>query len=362
MIPSLRILARPHLLALLGGEPMLEHGDLIAPRVGDAKRGGLTIKPVGANRVARRGDAVELAPGEHLDGARLVGSRLLLEKLDLAGAGGLGAHFGNRLIEARPFGRRAGRRRGGLWAVAQALRASGVRRLEAAIGAIEIVELRRGVPRDRHGQHDGDNKHGRKEHFATTPHAAHHSSIRLARLGAPLLIVLMIAACSNTAIAPPLDAYRGALAAVPKPGLLFDAPPPDVVVRRGGPAGELLAGPTVPALPDDAVDTAIGPGLRNWLTPVERRQLAEASQRAVLGITGTPVAWAAADPAGIETAKGLALPVDDAQRSVRGRVCRDLWQSADKAGATHQQQVTLCRYDYGNGVSVWALGDANQWP
>jgi surface antigen len=198
--------------------------------------------------------------------------------------------------------------------------------------------------------------------MATMPHGAHHSSISLVRLGPPLAIALMLGACSSTGIAPPLDGYRGALAAVPKPGLLFDHPPPDVVVRRGGPSGELLAGPTVPALPDDAVDTAIGPGLRNWLTPIERRQLAEASQRAVLGITGTPVAWAAADPAGAETAKGLALPVDDAQRSVRGRLCRDLWQSVDKAGETRQQQVTLCRHDYGNGLSLWALGDANQWP
>jgi surface antigen len=175
-------------------------------------------------------------------------------------------------------------------------------------------------------------------------------------------MVLMAAACANTGVVPPIDTYRGVLAAVPKPGLLFDRPPPDVVVVRGGPWGELLAGPTVPALPDDAVESSIGPGLRSWLTPIERRQLAEASQRAVLGITGTPIAWAAADPAGNETAKGMALPVDDAQRSVRGRVCRDLWQSVEKLGEGHQQQVTLCRHDYGNGVSVWALGDANQWP
>jgi len=222
--------------------------------------------------------------------------------------------------------------------------------------------LRRGDRRHRRGKHDGNNQHSWKEHIATTPHAVHHSAIRFARLAAPLAIVLMVAACSNTGVAPPLDAYRGALANVPKPGLLFDRPPPDVVVLRGGAAGELLVGPTVPALPDDAVEPSIGPGLRSWLTPIERRQLAEASQRAVLGITGTPVAWAATDPTGSETAKGIALPVSDAQRSVRGRVCRDVWQSVEKSGEGHQQQVTLCRYEYGNGVSVWALGDANQWP
>src|SRR5690349_390530 len=93
MIPSLRILARPYLLALLGGEPMFEHGDLIAPRIGDAERGGLTVKPIGGNRVARCGDAVQLAPSEHFDRARLVGGGLLLEKRDLGGTGGLGPHF-----------------------------------------------------------------------------------------------------------------------------------------------------------------------------------------------------------------------------------------------------------------------------
>ena len=56
------------------------------------------------------------------------------------------------------------------------------------------------------------------------------------------------------------------------------------------------------------------------------------------------------------------MPVDDAQRSVRGRLCRDLWQSVEKAGKPREQQVTLCRFDYGNGLSVWITGDANQWP
>jgi len=357
MIASLCVLARRHLLTLLGGEAVLEDGDLIAPRIGDAKRGGLTVKPVGGERIGRCANAVQLAPGEHLDGARLVGGRLLLQKLDVGGTGALGAYFGDRLLEARPFGRRAGGWLRGLRTVAQALLAGGVWCLKTTISAVEIVELRRGDPRQRRGK-----EHGREEQMATRRHGAHHSSIALARLGGLLAIVLMLAACANTAIAPPLDGYRGVLAEVPKPGLLFDRPPPDIVVRRGGPSGELLAGPTVPALPDDAVETAIGPALRNWLTPIERRQLAEASQRAVLSITGTPLEWAAADPAGVQTARGIALPVDDAQRSVRGRVCRDLWQSADKAGQTHQQQITLCRYDYGNGLSIWALGDANQWP
>src|SRR5215472_16663801 len=73
-----------------------------------------------------------------------------------------------------------------------ALLAGGIGRLEAAIGAVEIIELRRRDPRHRGGEHDGNDQHRRKKHVATTPHAAHHSSIGFARLGAPLVIVLMV--------------------------------------------------------------------------------------------------------------------------------------------------------------------------
>jgi surface antigen len=172
--------------------------------------------------------------------------------------------------------------------------------------------------------------------------------------------VLALSACGGTADMPEMPHIS--FATLPKPGVLFDRAPPEVVVQRGGPYAELLAGPMLPLLPDDAVETTVAPALRTWLTPLERRQLAEASQRAVLGITGSPVRWASADPDGAETAKGVAMPVDDTQRSVRGRLCRDLWQSVDKAGRPHEQQVTLCRKDFGNGLSVWVVGDANQWP
>src|SRR5262249_3897472 len=151
------------------------------------------------------------------------------------------------------------------------------RRLEAAIGAVEIVKLRLRCKR-----HQGED---RRKRGATAAHASYHSAISAVMRSACGVLALALAACS--ADGSSFELHRASLANLPKPGILFDAPPPDIVVRRGGPSGELLVGPTVPALPDDAVDTAIGPGLRNWLTPIERRQLAEASQRAVLGITGT---------------------------------------------------------------------------
>jgi surface antigen len=142
----------------------------------------------------------------------------------------------------------------------------------------------------------------------------------------------------------------------------LDEPPPPVTVVRGGASGELLAGPMLPVIPEDHIDDSVAPDLRNWLTPIERRQLAEASQRAAVAVTGTPLEWKAADNLGAETAAGVAMPLDDAKRSVRGRLCRDVWQQVKKAEEPHQQQVTLCRFDYGNGLSVWIVGDADQWP
>ena len=172
-------------------------------------------------------------------------------------------------------------------------------------------------------------------------------------------VAAVLAGCGGPPEIPEIVLPRGYLAAFPQPGILFDKPPPAVDVQRGGTAPEVLAGPMLPVLPESDVDKSIGSGLRDGLSPLERRQLAEASQRAVLGITGTPVRWTAGENGG---AAGVAMPVGDAQRSARGRICRDLWQSVEQPGTPRQQQVTLCRFDYGNGLSVWIVGDANQWP
>lgn len=142
----------------------------------------------------------------------------------------------------------------------------------------------------------------------------------------------------------------------------LDTPPPPVTIVRGGASGELLAGAMLPVVPDNHVDAAIAPELRGWLAPLERRRLAEASQQAAIAVTGTQVDWKALDKDGDETAAGVTMPINDAQRSVRGRLCRDVWQAVKKGNEPRQQQVTLCRYDYGNGLSVWIVGDANQWP
>ncbi len=146
----------------------------------------------------------------------------------------------------------------------------------------------------------------------------------------------------------------------PQPGLLLEKPPPPVKVVRDGPAGTLIAGPAPPLLPDAVADQAVAEPLRAWLTEVERRRLAEASQLAADEFTLQPVAWQATDPTGAKTASGTAVAVDDVFRAVRGQLCRDLRQSLVKGEETHQEQVTLCRRELGSDLFVWVVGNPNQ--
>ena len=152
----------------------------------------------------------------------------------------------------------------------------------------------------------------------------------------------------------------GSLTKIPKPGILFDKTPPAVAVVRDGPSGEVLNGPAPPLVPDPAIDAIVAEPLLRWLTPMERRKLAEASQRAAAEFTLQPIAWEVLDDSGRKIAVGTAMPVNNAYRAVRGRVCRDLRQSLIKKDSAHQSQVTLCRQDYGNGLSVWVAGSAEQ--
>ena len=179
-----------------------------------------------------------------------------------------------------------------------------------------------------------------------------------------LLAALSLAACSTgrdaTSDIKAPDPAELRLPAIPKAGLLFDRPPPPVTVVRDGPSGELIAGTAPPLVPGDAVDAAVAAGLRPWLTEIERRKLADASQRAAADFTLRPVAWEALDAGGNRTAIGTAVAVDNAYRAVRGQLCRELRQSLIKNGEAHQEQVTLCRRDYDNDVAVWVLGSADR--
>jgi surface antigen len=205
-------------------------------------------------------------------------------------------------------------------------------------------------------------------------HGGHHTPIRAAALMLLACGALSLGACSSDGdlkfpdmnmpeISMPdiqMSDVTGSLTRIPKPGVLFDKTPPAVTVVRDGPSGELLNGTAPPLVPDQVIDTVIAEPLRNWLNPMERRKLAEASQRAAAEFTLQPVAWEVQDDSGKKIAIGTAMPVDNAYRAVRGRVCRELRQSLIKKEEAHQSQVTLCRQDYGNGLWVWVAGTADQ--
>jgi hypothetical protein len=141
-------------------------------------------------------------------------------------------------------------------------------------------------------------------------------------------------------------------------GRLIDTPAPPVTIVAGGPSGVLVSGPYVPDVPDMAVDDVIGSGLREWLTFEERRSLAMASERAAIGVTGTPLPWKAQDGGGAVTATGAAVAVGDVFRSLRGYICRDVRQSISKSDEPHAQTVTLCRMPIKTGVTLWLTATA----
>jgi len=141
-------------------------------------------------------------------------------------------------------------------------------------------------------------------------------------------------------------------------GRAFDRPPPAVKVVSGEPSGALLAGAGLSELPDNSVDLVVAPSLKNWLTFVERKDLANASEEAAVGPTGVAVEWQSRDGARSLTAGGSATAVDDVYLSLRGHICRDVRQNITKMGDSHFDTVTLCRTEATLGVPLWTVGDA----
>jgi surface antigen len=126
-------------------------------------------------------------------------------------------------------------------------------------------------------------------------------------------------------------------------------------MRTGGPSGLLLQGPAPVYVPDSLVDAVVGDALYVWLTPAERRSLAEASQDAAVAPTATAIPWHGVDGAGLPSVAGTVMPIRDAYRSARGHLCRDVRQSVDKREELQIQQLTLCREDQGAGLYVWVI-------
>jgi hypothetical protein len=204
-------------------------------------------------------------------------------------------------------------------------------------------------------------------------HGGQHNPIRGVLLALLAILASPLAGCSDGELTLPdmkmpemsmpdvqMSDVTGSMTRIPKLGIIFDKTPPAVAVVRDGPSGEVLNGPAPPLVPDQAVDGIVAEPLRPWLSGLERRKLAEASQRAAAEFTLQPVAWEVLDENGRKIAVGTAMAVDNAYRAVRGSICRDLRQSLIKTESAHQSQVTLCRQDYGNGLWVWVAGPADR--
>ena len=146
------------------------------------------------------------------------------------------------------------------------------------------------------------------------------------------------------------------------PGYLQRLPPEREVmegpIAQGGITAELLTAGVTPLVPDGMVDAIIGDTLRPWLAPMERKDLAYASQNAAVAERNLRISWRTRNPAGEMTASGSVQPISDIYRSLRGRLCRDVRQFVDRNEGIQWQQITLCREMTGANLYVWVVGNA----
>ncbi len=167
---------------------------------------------------------------------------------------------------------------------------------------------------------------------------------------------------ASTAWSGAKDGADGAWQGVHKPGylgrLIYPEPPPVTVISDGA-TGKVLSGGAAPELPDAAVDEIVSPALKSWLTFEERRSLAAASERAVIGASAEPIDWQATDGGDAVTAAGAAVAIGGAYRSERGPLCRDVRQSVTKNNAPHSEAVALCRAPEGAGIALWTVADVD---
>ena len=131
-----------HVLPLLLRQSRLENRDLICLRMGNAELRRFTVKKIGGDRVNRLAKAVELAPGQRLDGARLLFRGTGFEQAHIRLARLLRPDIGDRRIDRRRTRRRERGWRRRCRGQIDAARAAHVAFRHAMIGAIEIVELR----------------------------------------------------------------------------------------------------------------------------------------------------------------------------------------------------------------------------
>jgi surface antigen len=353
MKASLSLLAHQHKLALFRRQPRFKDRALIALRGGNAELRGIAIEKIGGDRIARDYDAIELAPRERLDRARLFRSRAPLERADILLRDLLQPDPADHLFDRW----RRDRRRGERWWRLLGNLARRIGRGEATIGAVEIIVLgMRGV-RAWHGRSHGSDQSEHKAKRETAQHGRHHSAASIARL-LTLGTALTLAACGE------YDSLKGMHStdeidwpakveqySQPGPlGTLFNRKPPAVSIRNSGPYPGPLSEPVPPIIAPEIADVVVAAPLRVALNAEARMNLATASMLAATATTGTPVSWKSAD------ANGAVVPARDAYLSHHGLICRDLRQQVQKSDQSLIEQVTLCHEDIGDSHFLWLPG------
>lgn len=134
-----RLQSHQQILPLLLRQPRLEDCDLIGLGIGHAELGRRAIEEKGGDRIGRPADAVELAPGERLDGTRLLLLGMGFQQLHIGRTQLLRTDSGKNTFHRRSD---MGRRRGWRWRELGLRRAGRIGLRHTVIGAVEAIEQR----------------------------------------------------------------------------------------------------------------------------------------------------------------------------------------------------------------------------
>jgi len=346
----LGLLAHQHGLPLFRRKPRLKDRALIGLCRGDAELGRLAIKSVSRNGIARDADAVELAPGQGLDRARLSGGRMFLDRVNIVGRRLLQPNVADRLLDG--WCRRWWRRQ--WWGRLSRHFACRIGRGKAAVGAVEIIVL--GVRQAWHPQGPGNGNDNRSKSGARHDFTRYrHDTVGLLARFLTLAALCTIAACGEYDSLKGLDStgqidWSAKIDEYSQPGPLgtfFNRRPPVTRIRTSGPYPGPLSEPIPPLIAPDIADSVIAPPLLPSLGAEARMSLASASMVAASASTGAGVAWQATDMSGTVT------PAHDVYLSHHGLVCRDLQQQVRKSEQSQIAQITLCHQDIGDSHVFW---------
>jgi len=346
----LGLLAHQHGLPLFRRKPRLKDRALIGLCPGDPELGRLTIEGVSRNGIARDANAVELAPGQGLDRARLFCGGVFLDRINILGRRLLQPNVADRLLDRWCRWRRRRQR----WGRFPSHLAYRIGCGKAVVGAVEIVVL--SVRQARHPQGPGNGQDNRSKSGARHEFTRYrHDTVGLLARFLTLAALCAIAGCGEYDSLKGVDStdqidWSAKVDEYSQPGplgTLFNRRPPGTRIRTSGPYPGPLSEPVPPLIAPDIADSVIAPPLLPSLGAEARMSLASASMVAASASTGSGVTWQSTDMSGTVT------PAHDVYLSHHGLVCRDLQQQVRKSEQSQIAQITLCHQDIGDSHVFW---------